>query len=495
MNTQPQNGSQGVTGHSDANIDDMFDDFDASAIEGGVPSSNHRDASHRAPQQPQRQQQQQRTHQNATANDANVVENNGDIDLSDVLDFGSDDGIEEMPDDVRDIEADNAADASHDDVPTQSETVTDSDVAAERIDDDGAESNANDAGKGNKKRHKHDGVKASDEAPGDFNTFAQETKRRFITGGQIHKKTRLKDMYKMPFVIERDVPAIKKKIRGSDIRYNLVQVLLIAFVISCVGFLGVYYSTMAGNDTIMREVATEYTVSIPQEITDIDEMDLPPLVDWDGLRGVNDEVSGWLRIPDTTVDYMVMTTKVKEKYLRKDIYENYSINGSLFTDWTNEADYSQQHIVIYGHHLPWPAMFHDVSRYIEEPGFFDAHRKMYLETPETCYELTAVGVYRAEESEYQVRQTQFGSTEDFQKYLDERLAECDYVYRDDVDRRTMDKLVTLVTCTDNGEARCIVECVVTKSYPTSYVPNVRAYMTEQATHTVDGNQQQEQTQQ
>lgn len=313
---------------------------------------------------------------------------------------------------------------------------------------------------------------------GGFSDIADVTKKRMVNGGFIGKKSKARDLSRQPFLSESDVHVARKKMRMSNARYWLVQSLLLVAVVVSVGWLALYYSQMSGADAEMYELTTEYTVKV-DDSAGIDESLLPPLVDWDGLQSVNEEISGWLRIPNSTVDYCVMTTPVKEKYLRRDIYGNYSINGCLFTDWTNESDYSQEHIVIYGHHLPWPAMFHDVSRYIEEPGYFDDHRKMYLETPTTTYELTAVGVYKAQENEYQARQTQFGSTEDFNSYLDERLGRCDYVYKDDVERRTMDKLVTLITCTDNGEARCIVECVVTASYPTSYVPNVRAYMSEQ----------------
>ena len=76
--------------------------------------------------------------------------------------------------------------------------------------------------------------------------------------------------------------------------------------------------------------------------------------------------------------------------------------------------------------------------------------------------------------EYDTRQVKFGSADDFQSYLDKRLARCNKVKDEDTakNRRTMDKLFTMITCDNHGKARAVVEWTVTASYPTRYVKNV-----------------------
>ena len=116
-------------------------------------------------------------------------------------------------------------------------------------------------------------------------------------------------------------------------------------------------------------------------------------------------------------------------------------------------------------------MFNNVSQY-SDYDFFQSHKTIYFETPETTYVLMPIGTYTADPSEYVTRQSNFVNGMDFQTYLDERLARCDFVDIEGLDRRCMDKLFTMITCTATGNARVVVECVPVAVYPTSYIPNV-----------------------
>ena len=220
-------------------------------------------------------------------------------------------------------------------------------------------------------------------------------------------------------------------------------------------------------------IVSEFVESepIPVEKQDPDTSAWPPLVDFNALKAANQDVAGWIRIPGTTVDYPVLTNSEKDYYLRRNFYGNSSVAGSIFCDYQNTNDLSQDHIVIYGHHMAVSTMFADVAKY-RNKDFFDSHRVIYFETPETTYVLKPIGEYNAEPSEYETRQVLFKDTESFQQYLDSRLDRRDVIKYDDWNRQTCSKLFTLITCTDSGEARQILECVVEQEYPTSMVPNV-----------------------
>lgn len=64
-----------------------------------------------------------------------------------------------------------------------------------------------------------------------------------------------------------------------------------------------------------------------------------------------DDVWGWVMVPDTEIDYIVMKDTEEEplKYLWKDIYGEDSKTGSLFVQ--SEMDDVSDHTVIYGHRL------------------------------------------------------------------------------------------------------------------------------------------------
>lgn len=203
---------------------------------------------------------------------------------------------------------------------------------------------------------------------------------------------------------------------------------------------------------------------------------LPPVVDWEGLSSINPEISGWIRIPGTTVDYPVLTSAEQDKYLHTDLYGNYSINGCIFTDFQNNGSDldGDEHIVVYGHHMDASVMFHDVARYAD-PAYAAEHDVIYFETPDTTYVLKPIGVYQVHAEEYETRQVRFGNTGDFQSYLDTRLDRISSgTSIRDYDRKTMDKLFTLITCNNFSTTndRIIVECAVEQEYPTSMVPSV-----------------------
>lgn len=310
---------------------------------------------------------------------------------------------------------------------------------------------------------------------------------RFRHGGTVGMKTPTKRILRMKAVPEQDIPIIKKRLKKANLPYNIAMFFFGAVVVAMTGVLVFYFGSLAQNDGRLADLTAQFTKPVVKdESVDVAETDMPPIVDFAGLQKVNPEVSSWLRVPGTTIDYPVMTTTEEAKYLRKDIYGDYSVPGCLFTDWTNQPDMSDSHIVIYGHHLPWPAMFHDMSLYLEEDGFFDAHRKMYFETPETTYVLKVIGLHKAMPKESEARWVEFTSEQQFQEYLDQRLAANNpelvennpETCRDtgDYDRKTMDKFFTFITCTDSGSARCIVNAIVTEQYPTSHVPLVRAKM-------------------
>lgn len=77
-------------------------------------------------------------------------------------------------------------------------------------------------------------------------------------------------------------------------------------------------------------------------------------VDFENLENVIlEEVDGWLFIPGTNVDYVVMHGNEEEpyKYLWKDPHGNKSSTGSLFIKYEADAEEKDDHRLIYGHRL------------------------------------------------------------------------------------------------------------------------------------------------
>lgn len=276
-------------------------------------------------------------------------------------------------------------------------------------------------------------------------------------------------------VYENDEAAFKRRFLPGNIRSWIVEAICVGVLIWAGVSLAMYLNETGGAEEEFTEVVEQYVEPdpIPVEEQDPDTSAWPPIVDFTALKSDNPDVAGWIRIPGTSVDYPVMTNPESDYYLHRNMNGAYSMPGAIFADHQNSNALSENHIVIYGHHMITPTMFHDVANY-KNKDFFEAHRVVYFETPETTYVLRPIAMYEVEPTEYETRKVIFDSSQDFQAYFDERLQRSDYISYDDYKRSTADKLVTLITCNDTGKRRQVVECIVEQEYPTSMIPNVIA---------------------
>ena len=55
-------------------------------------------------------------------------------------------------------------------------------------------------------------------------------------------------------------------------------------------------------------------------------------VNWEELKKANQDIIAWIRIPDTNINYPIVQGQDNQKYVRHNIYGNYSIGGCIFVD-------------------------------------------------------------------------------------------------------------------------------------------------------------------
>ena len=106
-----------------------------------------------------------------------------------------------------------------------------------------------------------------------------------------------------------------------------------------------------------------------------------------------DEVWGWVFLPDTSVDYIVMRGPADEplKYLWKDVRGNKSDTGSLFV--RSDDGTVDDHTVIYGHRLvDHNLFFGPLMHFRDKEGHAEAHKYAYTYTDHrvTKWELSYV---------------------------------------------------------------------------------------------------------
>ncbi len=135
-------------------------------------------------------------------------------------------------------------------------------------------------------------------------------------------------------------------------------------------------SQMAADVLEPTEAVTE-AVEI-DEFPDIEEFSAEPM-GMSGrarsLRTINDEVVGYINIPETYVDYPVTQCGDNEGYMHTDLYGGYLDSGTIFMDYRDffMPDESKQsnNIVLYGHNMLNGTKFASLHHYRQDDSLYE----------------------------------------------------------------------------------------------------------------------------
>ena len=92
------------------------------------------------------------------------------------------------------------------------------------------------------------------------------------------------------------------------------------------------------------------------------------------LYAINQDVVGWLSIPNTNISTVLLQSEYSDYYLYKDIFRETSRYGNPFVD-TNcriGPDGTSKQIIIYGHNTHDGLMFHQLTKYMDVEGYRNA---------------------------------------------------------------------------------------------------------------------------
>ncbi|MDR1927612.1 MAG: class B sortase [Oscillospiraceae bacterium] len=158
---------------------------------------------------------------------------------------------------------------------------------------------------------------------------------------------------------------------------------------------------------------------------------------------INPEIVGWLRIPQTAIDYLFVQGTDNIAYLARDVYGKSAKAGSIFMDYRCAGDFSDFNTILYGHNMKNGSMFRDIRRFADA-DFFRANTAGSLHLPETTLTLDIFAyllikaddavLYRAGDQSMQER-------EDFLRYVKQNAKQ----YRA-LALSPEDRIVTLSTC-------------------------------------------------
>ena len=219
-------------------------------------------------------------------------------------------------------------------------------------------------------------------------------------------------------------------------------------------------SSPAEEETTQQEGTVTTAESSGEEVSEI-VVETPELGEKiTTLKAQNDDVVGWLQIPDTEIDNAVMQTTNNDFYHRKDELKQYSWTGCYYADYEcafgPTSDDLGRSTVIYGHNVNYDDG-RDKERFSQLFHFADEewareHPYIFFSTTEEdlIWEVFAVAYTTTDFNYIQVLKDRLTSNEQITEaqminIVNEARERSEYDYND-VEVTGDDKILTLSTC-------------------------------------------------
>ena len=139
--------------------------------------------------------------------------------------------------------------------------------------------------------------------------------------------------------------------------------IIICLLVSILSFSSIYTESTDYEYTIFssnkNEIIDPNLLTKEQRIGQIAE-------DYFKLKKENNEVVGWINIPN--VCFYPILYSGDQKYLRKDVYGNYSYAGSIFMNKNSKGTFENT-ALLHGHHMKNGTMFAGLKQYEYEDFF------------------------------------------------------------------------------------------------------------------------------
>ena len=171
------------------------------------------------------------------------------------------------------------------------------------------------------------------------------------------------------------------------------------------------------------------------------------------LLEINQDVVGWISVPNTVIDYPVVQAEDNDYYLRRDIHGKRANAGTIYMDYRSDAQSKDNNTILYGHHMRNGSMFKDLVKYKQEE-FFLQNDDIRFDTlfDEIKWEVFSVYIT---EADFPYTQTTFASDEDYLDFLDKIKGKS--MFEKEMTLSKEDQILTLSTCTyEYDDARFVV---------------------------------------
>lgn len=257
-------------------------------------------------------------------------------------------------------------------------------------------------------------------------------------------------------------------------RPAVIALLVLLVVLIAVGVGGfAYVAWQQGEmDRVAQQQANTPEPATPEQVQPAQPEDsrVQNPINFAELKEQNPEVYAWIYVPGTDVNLPVVQSTTDDNfYLNHNIDGDYAVEGAIYSQSMNAADFSDPVTVLYGHNLVNGSMF-STLHYFENEDFFAQHDTMYIYTIGHILTYKVVSAYQYDDRHI-LNSFDFSDPSVVRTYFDYVMAPNSLVenVRQGVTLQTTDKIVQLSTCTDtvnHTDTRYLVTGVLTDDQPT-----------------------------
>lgn len=178
------------------------------------------------------------------------------------------------------------------------------------------------------------------------------------------------------------------------------------------------------------------------ESGEIEPAPVGPTIDFAGLKEINEDCVAWIYIKDTAINYPVVQGSDNSYYLKHLIDGKWNSAGCIFLDSRVNADVSDRHSIIYGHHMKDGTMFSGLTKY-KKQDYYEQHPEGLLITPEYTYRIEFFAGYVAsvEDPAWKIS---FESDEEFEAWVKDAKERS--WFESPFSPAVTDRVLTLSTC-------------------------------------------------
>lgn len=264
------------------------------------------------------------------------------------------------------------------------------------------------------------------------------------------------------YIDEDDADAVfdrneKAKKRSDIIRRIILVISVGVFIFAAYNLINIflaYHKADVIYDNIQQDVLDEDSHTKVVIGEDEQEVEIPFTYNHQALLNINSQGIGYIYIPSIDCRLPMVQGDDNDYYLTHTFNKEYSANGCLFEDYRINGGLSASQVIIYGHNMRNGAMFGKLKSY-QDYSFWNnsGNDVFYIYTGNVIKEYKIFSCY-VSEAISDTYTFNFPTLESMRDYAVNMKAKSMYDTGVDVSMAT--QVITLSTCTNDGEQRFIV---------------------------------------